>query len=185
MKVKREDILDYQTYSEQRDVFRTQVLREKKHRRIHLGEYLTFLFENPFTVRYQIQEMLRIEQIVKEADIQHEIETYNELLGNDGQLSGTLLIEVPDKEDRAVKLVEWKNLLEYIFVEMEDGKRHPIIYDERQIGDHKLSAVQYIKFNVDGKVPKAIICAHPKLNARVELSEEQKDALLKDLSLQM
>ena len=78
--VKREEILDYITYTEKRSELQTSVLKQKEPRRIHLGESLTFLFENTDTVRYQIQEMMKAEQIVKEEAIQHEINTYNELL---------------------------------------------------------------------------------------------------------
>ena len=78
--VQREEILDYITYTEKRSELQLSVLKQKERRRIHLGEYLTFLFENTYTVRYQIQEMMKAEQIVKEEAIQHEIDTYNELL---------------------------------------------------------------------------------------------------------
>ena len=76
--VKREEILDYITYTEKRSELQSSVLKQKEPRRIHLGESLTFLFENTDTVRYQIQEMMKAEQIVKEEAIQHEINTYNE-----------------------------------------------------------------------------------------------------------
>ena len=62
----REEILDYITYTEKRNELQSAVLKQKEPRRIHLGEYLTFLFENTDTVRYQIQEMMKAEQIVKE-----------------------------------------------------------------------------------------------------------------------
>ena len=102
--VRREEIVDYETYSEGREAFRARVLEVKRARRVHLGESLTLLFENTLTIRYQIQEMLRAERIVREADIRHEIETYNEILGGDGALGVTLLIEIDDLEARAVKL---------------------------------------------------------------------------------
>ena len=94
--VKREEILDYITYTEKRSELQSSVLKQKEPRRIHLGEYLTFLFENTDTGRYQIQEMMKAEQIVKEEAIQHEIDTYNELLGSIGELGCVLLIEIAD-----------------------------------------------------------------------------------------
>ena len=81
--VERNEILDYVTYGEERSTILEDVLEQKKPRRIHVGDYLTFLFENHDTVRFQIQEMIRVELIVKESDIQHEVDTYNELLGGD------------------------------------------------------------------------------------------------------
>ena len=80
-KVARSELLDYQTYDDQRDGLRDEIMRIKQPRRIHLGDELTFLFENTETIRYQIQEMMRAERIVKEAAIQHELDTYNGLLG--------------------------------------------------------------------------------------------------------
>ena len=77
-----------------RATIRPRVLAEKSRRRVHVGGLLTFLFENQDTVRYQVQEMMRIERIVKEADILHELATYNELLGGHGELGATLLIEI-------------------------------------------------------------------------------------------
>jgi hypothetical protein len=100
----RSEILDYVTWSEQREQAMPKVLAIKQRRRIHLGKYLTFLFENADTVRYQIQEMVRVEKMVKEAEIQHEIATYNELLGGAGELGCTLLIEIDDKSVRDMKL---------------------------------------------------------------------------------
>ena len=82
--VLREELLDYVTYAERRDEIRARVLELKRPRRVHVGDELTFLFENRETVRYQVQEMMRVERIVREADILHELQTYNELLGGPG-----------------------------------------------------------------------------------------------------
>ena len=103
--VRREEILDYVTYGEQREQIRAAVLKIKEPRRIHLGPHMTFLFENRDTVRYQIQEMVRVERLVKESEIQHEIETYNELLGGPGELGASLLVVIDDPAQRAVQLV--------------------------------------------------------------------------------
>ncbi|MGH9334004.1 MAG: DUF3501 family protein, partial [Vicinamibacteria bacterium] len=121
--IERAEILDYVTYGEKRDGIVEEVLRQKRPRRIHLGEHLTLLFENRETVRFQVQEMIRVEQIVKELDIQHEIETYNELLGGEGELGATLLIEIDDPEERSKLLQRWKTLPEHIYVELEDGEK--------------------------------------------------------------
>ena len=91
-RVTRQEIKDYVTYEEQRDKLRKKIMKIKDLRRINVGGVLSFLFENTDTGRYQIQEMIRVERIVKETDIQHEINTYNELLGDSGELGCTLLI---------------------------------------------------------------------------------------------
>src|SRR5262245_5510804 len=116
-------------------------MKAKAVRRIHIGEYLTLLFENHMTVRYQIQEMMRAERIVREADIVHEIDTYNELLGKDGELGCTLLIEIPDPSVRDEKLREWLDLPEKIYLCLENGARIPSTFDERQRDDVRLSSV--------------------------------------------
>ena len=86
--VERHEIIDYATYEEQRNAIREQVLKVKESRRIHVGDHLTFLFENAETVRYQVQEMMRTEKMVKESDIQHEINTYNFVEANFSRHSG-------------------------------------------------------------------------------------------------
>ena len=91
--VQRDELVDWVTFSEQRPHRIAGMMLAKAKRRIHLGEWLTFLFENRDSVRWQVQEMLRIERIVREADIRHELDTYNELLGAAGELGATLLIE--------------------------------------------------------------------------------------------
>lgn len=183
MKVQREDIVDYATYGENRKVFKEKVLREKEPRRVHLGQNLTFLFENAVTIQYQIQEMMLIEKIVKDSDIRREIETYNELLGNAGELGCTLLIEIENPEERNSKLREWVTLMDFLWMEVEDGSRVPPIFDSRQIGEDRLSSVQYLKFSVGKKKPVALLVAAPYLNCRVDLTSAQKMALSQDLAM--
>ncbi|MGD8318057.1 MAG: DUF3501 family protein, partial [Myxococcales bacterium] len=108
--VDRSELLDYMTYGEKREPIRAAALRAKSVRRILVGEYFTFLFENRETVRYQIQEMMRTEQIVKEDDIKHELDTYNELLHPRGTLGCTLLIGIDDETERDEKLRSWMDL---------------------------------------------------------------------------
>lgn len=105
--VLRADLVDYQTYDEMRPSFRAEAMAAKAVRRVHVGDHLTFLFENTLTIRYQIQEMMRAERIVRERDILHELETYNALLGAAGELGCTLFIEIDDPGVRAVRLAEW------------------------------------------------------------------------------
>jgi hypothetical protein len=179
--VQREEIVDYVTYVEQRNAFRTQVMKQKDDRRIHLGSYLTFLFENNDTVRYQIQEMMRVEQIVKESEIVHEIETYNELIGGPGELGCTLLIEIDDPDERERLLAAWLDLPEHIYVKLENGDRVYAQFDPRQVGETRLSSVQYMKFDTKGEVPAALGSDHSELSGEVALSETQKSALARDL----
>jgi hypothetical protein len=180
--VERSEIVDYQTYQELRPEIRAAVMKEKEDRRVHVGP-LTFLFETHATMRYQVQEMMRAEQIVKEADILHEIETYNEVLGGPGELGCTLLVELDDPAERAVKLAAWLDLPKHLYAKLEDGTKVRPTYDERQVGDERVSSVQYIKLAVGKRAPLAIGCDHPdpELQGETELTAVQRDALQKDL----
>jgi hypothetical protein len=181
--IERSEVLDYVSYEDRRDALRASAMRAKDERRVHVGAYLTFLFENRETVRYQIQEMTRAEQMVKEADIQHEIETYNELLGMNGDLGCTLLIEIDDPAERASKLGRWLALPERLYAKLEDGEKVRATFDERQVGDTRLSAVQYLKFPLGGRVPVALGCDldDPEVRAEATLTPAQRAALSSDL----
>jgi hypothetical protein len=180
--VLRADLVDYQTYEDIRPGFRQQAMAAKDVRRVHVGDSLTFLFENTLTVRYQIQEMMRTERIVKERDILHELETYNALLGGPGELGCTLLIEIDDPLVRAVRLAEWYRLPEQLYVRTSDGTKVRPTFDEAQRGDGRLSSVQYLKFAVGGAVPVAIGTDLPGLETETVLSSEQRAALADDLA---
>jgi hypothetical protein len=153
----------------------------KEARRVHVGGVLTFLFENATTVRYQVLEMVRVEQMVKESDIQHELDTYNELLGSAGELGCTLMIEISDPAERDVKLRQWLDLPEATYVELEDGRTVRPLFDHRQKGADKVSSVQFLKFDTGGEVPVAVGVQADRLAARTELNEVQRAALRADL----
>jgi len=179
--VKREELLDYQTWSDQRASEMSRILEIKRRRRVHLGKELTFLFENRDTVRYQVQEMMRVERMVRESDIQHELLTYNELLGGPGELGCSLLIEIDDVGRRAVLLREWKDLPAHLYVKLEGGRKVYATFDERQIGDDRLSSVQFLKFKTGGECPVAIgsdLGAHA---LEEPLTGDQRSVLAEDL----
>jgi len=180
--VGRDEIADYETYRETRAASRERALALKSQRRVHVGPYLTFLFENRETIRYQIQEMMLAERIVKEADILHEIETYNELLGGPGELGATLLIEIESPAERDDKLRRWLDLPERLYARLDDGRRVRPTFDTRQISHGRLSSVHYVKFATGGRVPLALGCDHPDLTVETELGAAQRQALAADLA---
>jgi hypothetical protein len=180
--VERSELLDYQTYEERRPELREAVMQIKALRRVIVGAHLTFLFENRDTVRYQVQEMMRAERIVREADIRHELDTYNELLGGPGELGCTLLVGIEDPADRDAKLRTWLELPRRIYLKLEDGTRVPAGIDERQIGDERLSSVQYLRFALGGRVPVAVGCDLAGAGGETTLSAEQRAALAEDLA---
>lgn len=180
--VTRDEILDYVTYSEQRHAIRDEAMAAKAVRRIHVGDVLTFLFENRATIRYQILEMVRIEQMVREADIKHELDTYNELLGGDGELGCTMMVEIDDVATRDDKLRQWLDLPEGTYVELDNGERIHPTFDSRQKGTDKVSSVQFLKFDTGGAVPVAVGVEIDGLVAQTKLTEAQRSALQEDLA---
>ncbi len=180
--IERGEILDYVTYGERRDAIRADALQAKSERRILVGEHFTFLFENHETVRYQIQEMMRVEKIVKENDIEHEIKTYNELIHPAGSLGCTLLIGIDDPAERDAKLKAWIGLNDHIYAKLPDGTRVKPTWDPRQVGDTRLSSVQYLTFELGPEAPIAIGIDMPGIEAETELSDAQREALGRDLA---
>ncbi|MEO7648989.1 MAG: DUF3501 family protein, partial [Bryobacteraceae bacterium] len=128
-------------YESIRDEVRPRMMALKDRRRIRVGDHLTFLFENRDTAWYQIQEMMRIERIVKPAEIAHEVETYNELVPRAGELSASLLIEFETPEERAVRLRDLLGLDRHIWLAVEGAGRVPAVFDDRQIGADRISSV--------------------------------------------
>lgn len=180
-RVERSELLDYVTYVERRDQIRDSALRAKSVRRILVGEHFTFLFENRETVRYQIQEMMRIEQIVREDDIRHELDTYNELIHPKGAIGCTLLVGIDDERERDVKLRAWMGLNEHIYAKLPDGTKVQPGWDPRQVGETRLSSVQYLSFVLGDVAPVAIGIDMPGVELETELSAAQRDALGQDL----
>ena len=175
------EILPLEEYEARRDAIRARVLEEKRVRRVHLGAALTFLFENADTLRYQVQEMVRAERLRRPEEIRHEVETYGEVLGGPGELGCTLLIELADARERDEKLRAWMGLPDRLYVRLADGRKVRPAYDRRQVGEDRLSSVQYLKFAVDGVAPVAVGCEQPGIAGEVELSQEQRAALAADL----
>ena len=179
--VKRSEISDYQTYEENRGDTKSKIFEIKKHRRVHLGENLTFLFENHETIKYQIQEIMRVEKIVKESAILEELNTYNSFLGNSGELACVLLIEIEEESDRKPLLENWMGMEKCIYILDEVGNKIFAEHDPTQVGDRRLSAVQYLKFVIK-EPPIALGCTFDELAGEIELTKEQRNALAGDLS---
>jgi hypothetical protein len=185
--VQFEQLKNIAEYEIERESWRPVVMSIKDRRRVRVGGHLTFLFENRETVRYQIQEMMRIERIVKPEDIKHELEVYNELLPGPGQLSATLLIEYETPELRAVWLRELLGLENHIWIEVPGTPRAKATFDDRQIASDRISSVQYIKFQLSPEQVElfpqgaAIVVTHPKYDKSHSLTAEQLVELKKDL----
>ena len=179
--VRQEEILDWQTYTDDRDTTRAMVMRLKKSRRIHLGENLTFLFENHDTIWYQIQEIMRAERIVRESGIREELDVYNSMLGGPGQLGCALLIEIEDEAKRRPLLEAWLGLQECLYAELADGTRIYAEFDPTQVGQDRLSAVQYLVFTLP-EGPVRLGSDFATLELTVNLDDAQRAALAADLA---
>ncbi len=179
--VRRDELLDWRTYADGRDAIRAEVMAIKVARRIHLGDNLTFLFENHDTMRYQVQEIMRAEQIVRESGIREELDTYNGMLGGSGQLGCALLIEIEDEAKRRPLLEAWLGLQECLYAETADGSRTYAEFDPTQVGRGRLSAVQYLNFSLESG-PLRLGSDFAALELTVDLTEDQRAALAADLA---
>ncbi|HJW08410.1 MAG TPA: DUF3501 family protein [Holophagaceae bacterium] len=180
--VQRSEILDFVTYGERRDAIRAAAMAEKERRRVHLGPHLTFLFENHGTVRYQVLEMVRAEQMVKESDIQHELDTYNALMGERGELGCTLLIEITDEKARPDLLRRWRDLPRRIVMTFDEGSEAYAVVDEDQFNEEKASSVQFLRFPVRGRAPKGLRVDHEDYRAETTFTADTRQALMSDLA---
>ncbi len=160
-KVKRDELLELGAYEQIRERFRAAVIEEKKHRRCQVSDELSMVFENHTTVLFQIQEMLRTERITREAAIQHEIDTYNELVPGPGELSATLFVEIAEREVRDRRLVELAGLEQTFALEI-DGELFPARNETRGVLPDRTTAVHYLKFPLGpAAVARLIAAARP------------------------
>jgi Protein of unknown function (DUF3501) len=173
-------------YEIERDNWRPRVMALKDKRRVRVGDHLTFLFENHDTVRYQIQEMIRIERTARLEDIAHEVETYNELIPAENGLSASLLIEYESPEERDVRLRELLGLENHVWLAVGDLPPVRATFDDRQMSSVRISSVQYVKFDLTPEHVEhftggaRIIVDHPKFRCEQALSAAQIAELAKD-----
>ncbi|MGO9229168.1 MAG: DUF3501 family protein [Bryobacteraceae bacterium] len=182
------EIKNIAEYELERAELRPRMMALKDRRRVHVGDHLTLLFENRDTVRYQIQEMMRVERMVLPEAIQHEVDTYNELIPNRGDLSACLLIEYESPEERDVRLRELRGLEEHVSIAVAGLPPTRAIFDTRQISTDRLSAVQYIKFALSAEQRACwssgarIVVDHPNLRVEQPLTVAQLAELSEDFA---
>ena len=188
-KINLENIKGLEEYRKERDSFRKKIHAIKAFRRIIVGPYLNFLFENRDTMLYQIQEMIYTEGITSSTGIQHEIDTYNKMISNNFELKATLLIEFENEEMRRVKLSELMGLCDKIFLIINRKYEVSCSYDKKQINEKKLSSVQFLSFKMNEEEKKAFVKTdtveikinHPACNYHNLLTQEQLLALQDDI----
>jgi hypothetical protein len=156
--VDRSEVLPLGEYEKVRDQFRARVIAEKKPRRVSLGERASCMFENHDTALLQIQEMLRTERITKESAIAHEIETYNALVPQDGEVSATVMIEIPEQGPRDEFLAKARGFEDHVAL-VVDGESFPARYEKPLSPAPRTTAVHYFKFKLSESAKKKIAAA--------------------------
>lgn len=191
-RIERGSLLSLEAYARERNAFRARVIEHKKRRSVHLGEHVTLQFEDELTIRYQIQEMLRIERIFEESGIRGELDTYNPLLPDGSNLKATMMIEYPDIAERQRNLARLKGIGDRVWVQAEGCARVFAIADEdlERENDEKTSAVHFLRFELAQEMRKALRYGvglamgidHPQYQASVEVAPEIRAALVADLA---
>ena len=150
-RITRDTLLTLETYARERPKFRTRVIAHKKHRTLALGEHVTLIFEDELTIRYQVQEMLRVERIFEEAGIQDELDAYNPLIPDGGNWKATMMIEYPEVEERQRMLARLIGIEDRVWVQVEGHARVHAIADEdlERENDDKTSSVHFLRFELD------------------------------------
>jgi hypothetical protein len=190
--IRRDSLLPLEAYARERNAFRAKVMEHKKQRTVHLGEHVTLLFEDELTIRYQVQEMLRIERIFEEDGIQHELDAYNPLVPDGSNWKATMLIEYPDVEERKRMLARLKGLERRVWVQVQGCERVFAIADEDldRENEEKTSAVHFVRFELDREMRErlrqgaavAVGVDHPEYRASAELGPAVRDSLAADLA---
>lgn len=188
----REDLYSLEEYSEIRPEFRAKVMEHKKSRRLQIGENATLYFEDELTMKYQIQEMLRIEKIFESEGINEELEAYNPLIPDGTNWKATFMMEYPDIEERKAALAQLIGIEDKTWVQVEGFDKVYAIADEdlERDSEEKTSSVHFMRFELTGEMIAAAkggaaISAgmdHPNYNQSVDpIPDNIRSSLVNDL----
>jgi hypothetical protein len=186
------DIADLRAYEREREEFRQHVIDLKRRRRISVGTIVTFVFENRDTVRFQIQEMARVEKIITDEGIGHELEAYNPLIPEPGQVSATMFIELTTQDQLREWLPKLVGVERAVELQLADGTVVPCVLEEghaAQLTDDTVTAsVHYVRWDltpaqvdVFASGPVSLAITHPAYSESVVLPEWTVAELLTDL----
>ena len=191
--ISRDSLLTLEAYSRQRKEFRARVIAHKKNRTLHLGEHVTLIFEDELTVRYQIQEMLRIEKTFEEAASSDELDAYNPLIPDGSNLKATMMIEYDDPAERKEELAKLRGVEDRVYVQVDGHGKVYAIADEdlERENDEKTSSVHFLRFELvpemiasfKGGAAVAIGIDHAGYAVRVdEVAPDVQTALARDFA---
>jgi hypothetical protein len=190
-KITPENLMSLEAYSKYRKAHKAEVIAHRQLRSVRLGEHVTLQFESEMSIRYQIQEMLRVEKIFDEEGIAQEIEAYAPLVPDGSNWKATMMIEYPDENERRRELARLIGVEDRMFVEVEGHARVYAIADEDldRENDEKTSAVHFVRFEFTPAMVAAIKagaavklgCDHPNYPAHTAIPAETLTALAGDL----
>ncbi len=191
-KITRDSLMTLEAYAKARQEFRTRVMAHKKHRKVRLGENITLIFEDELTVRYQIQEMLRVEKIFEEEGILDELRTYGPLVPDGSNWKATMMIEYTDPVERAARLAELIGIEDTVWVRVQEYAPVYAIADEdlERETEEKTSSVHFLRFELAQDMIRALRQGaalsmgidHPAYQALVEpVDAAVRDSLINDL----
>jgi hypothetical protein len=192
MTLTRNDLLSLEEYSSRRQEFKAQVINHKKNRRVSLNEHARLYFEDELTIRYQIQEMLRIEKVFEAEGIQDELDAYNPLIPDGNNLKATFMLEFDDAELRKVELSRLIGVEDQVWLQVNGFEKVYAIADEDldRENDEKTSSVHFMRFEFTQEMIKALKqnqllragCDHLNLPIKgIELPAETVASLTEDL----
>lgn len=190
-KVVLDEIQGLERYEQSRDELRRRIIDLKKHRRVSVGDRVTLVFENHDTMLFQIQEMVRAERIVDMDKVRDEIEVYNAVVPDPGELSATFLIEITESDRIRDDLLSLLGIDEAVRIEIGD---RCVIRGQFEAGhskEDKLSAVQYVRFVFDdaaraafvgGSEPVRLVIDHPNYRHAATITGAVRASLAEDLA---
>lgn len=190
-----DDIADLRAYEREREAFRAHVIALKKRRRVHVGPFVTLVFECRDTVRFQIQEMARVEKIITDEGIQAELDVYNPLIPSPGQLSATLFIELTTEDELRTWLPQLVGIERALALELGDGPQAVVRsipeedHEARLTRDEVTASVHYVRFELDeaqiellaSGAPAALHLSLPTYDHAAALGDDVRAELLTDL----
>jgi len=191
-KIERDSLLSLEAYARERKDLRAQVIEHKQCRTVQLGDSVTLIFEDELTIRYQIQEMLRIERIFEDRGIREELQTYNPLVPDGRNFKATMMLEYPDPEERQNELAKLIGIEDKTWIQVAGFDRVWAIADEdlERENEHKTSAVHFLRFELSEAMAHAlkggagltIGIDHPQYQTSRDTPAPVRDALVMDLA---
>jgi hypothetical protein len=157
-RITRDSLMTLEAYARARTEYRARVMAHKKNRTLHLGDHVTLIFEDELTVRYQIQEMLRVERVFEEAGIQDELDAYNPLVPDGSNWKATMMIEYAEPTERARMLARLIGIEDRAWVQVEGSARVYAVADEdlERENEEKTSSVHFLRFELEPAMVQAL-----------------------------